>query len=115
MFSFDSEEKSKFKVNLENLKKYIKFYVKVLQNGSEVEKKILRSDLVYCSKDLMEGTGDYEEDGSKLETMICPDMESIKDQLKIKNKYSNKKDRISFSIQATICDSSQESYECATD
>ena len=38
-------------------------------------------------------------------------MEKLKNELKVKNQYSNKKDRVSFSIQAVLCD--QEDDDCA--
>ena len=41
---------------------------------------------------------------SVIENRLCPDMNLIKDDLVIKNGYSNKKERISFSIQAVLCD-----------
>jgi hypothetical protein len=40
----DQEDDAQF--NLSNLKKYVKFYVKILQKGTEVEKIILRSDMI---------------------------------------------------------------------
>jgi hypothetical protein len=40
----DDNEKSHF--NIENLNKYVKFYIKILRRGSEVENELHRSDLV---------------------------------------------------------------------
>ena len=42
---------------------------------------------------------------------LCPDMENIKNQLRVKNSYMNKEERISFSIEAVLCD--QEGDDCA--
>lgn len=37
---------------------------------------------------------------------ICPDMEHIKEFWKLKNGYSNQNERVSFNIQAAVCDNS---------
>tara|TARA_B110000285_G_C14934631_1_gene518970 strand:+ start:147 stop:434 length:288 start_codon:yes stop_codon:yes gene_type:complete len=44
----------------------------------------------------------------KINKRLCPDIEKLKDQLRVKNSYSNKEERISFSIQAVNCDNSTE-------
>lgn len=36
-------------------------------------------------------------------------MDKIKDELKVKNSYSNKEDRVSFSIQAVNCNIEEDS------
>ena len=40
-------------------------------------------------------------------------MQAIKEQLRVKNSYSNKEHRVSFSIQVVICDSSEPEDDCA--
>ena len=51
LFIFN-EDKTDYKFDLEKLKRYVKFYVKILQKGSEVENKILRSDMVPCTREM---------------------------------------------------------------
>ena len=104
---------SDYHFNLEELKRYVKFYVKILSRGSELPKQtILRSDMIACTKEMF---SDLDEDSQlpefKIQKRLCPDMEKIKDDLKVKNSYSNKKERVSFSIQAVLCD--QPNENCA--
>ena len=102
VYDFDSDNNYKF--NLEKLSKYIKFYIKILKKGSDVETStILRSDLVTCTEEMFSTLPEELKVKSVVESRLCPDMESIKDHLVIKNGYSNKKERISFSIQAVLC------------
>jgi hypothetical protein len=102
VYDFDSQNNYKF--NLEKLSKYIKFYIKILRKGSDVETStILRSNLVACTEEMFNALPDELKIKSVVESRLCPDMESIKDDFVIKNGYSNKKERISFSIQAVLC------------
>ena len=48
-----NEDYSDYHFNLDELKRYVKFYVKILSSGSELPKQtILRSDLVPCTKEM---------------------------------------------------------------
>lgn len=48
---YEFDEDNNYKYNLQNLKKYVKFYIKILRKGSEVEKQtIYRSDLITCTE-----------------------------------------------------------------
>ena len=42
----------------------------------------------------------------RLKRRLCVDEEKLKDQLFIKNSYSNNKERTSFSVVATVCKNS---------
>ena len=87
------------------LKKYAKFYIKILRKGSKVEKRtILRSDMVPCEKEMFKALGLEEISDEKIKRRICPDMNSIKNILRVKNSYTDKNERVSFSIQAVACD-----------
>ena len=50
---------------------------------------------------------------SNLEKRLCPDLDSIKDLLRVKNAYSNRDERVSFSIQAVVCNDATDST-CAS-
>ena len=45
-----------------------------------------------------------EAEKKQMEKRICVDTEEIKDYLKVRNSYSNKQDRGSFSITAVLCE-----------
>jgi hypothetical protein len=45
-----------------------------------------------------------EAEKKQMEKRLCVDMDQIKDYLKVRNPYSNKQDRGSFSISAVICE-----------
>ena len=48
-----------FHFDLDKLKRYVKFYIKILSKGSELEKKtILRSDMVPCTKEMFKDLDD---------------------------------------------------------
>ena len=48
-----NEDYSDYHFNLDELNRYVKFYVKILSSGSELPKQtILRSDLVPCTKEM---------------------------------------------------------------
>ena len=84
----------------EKIFKYAKFYVKILRKGKLVgDPTTLRSNMVLCTpemfKDLGEGDNNSEE---KLNMRLCPDMDTIKDVLRVKNSYTDKDERISFSL-----------------
>ena len=86
-----------------------------MKKGSDVETStILRSDLVTCTEEMFSTLPEELKVKSVVESRLCPDMESIKDQLVIKNGYSNKKERISFSIQAVLCNA-EAGETCAPD
>lgn len=100
---------------MQNLKKYLKFYIKILRKGTEVETQtIYRSGMIGCTEELFEALPKELKVKSVIESRLCPDMATIKDDLVLKNGYSNKEDRISFSIQAVLCDS-QAGETCASD
>ena len=108
VFDFN-EDGTDAQFNLENLKKYVKFHVRIKRSGADVEKLILRSDLVKCKREFFKGlTVDEHDDEYFLDYNIgrrlCPDMDMIKDYLQVKNTYNNKHEKISFSIQAVNCD-----------
>lgn len=48
---------------------------------------------------------------NKIRRRICPDMKTIQDIIRVKNSYTDKDERVSFSMQAVACDSALE--ECA--
>jgi hypothetical protein len=97
LFIFN-EDKTDYKFDLEKLKRYVKFYVKILQKGSEVENKILRSDMVPCTREMFKSLNQNDLSDYKISKRMCPDVEKLQDQLRVKNSYSNKDERISFSI-----------------
>ena len=47
----------------------------------------------------------------KINKRLCPDMVSLKDQLRVKNSYSDNNERISFSLQAVTCNNQTEDCE----
>ena len=100
-----NSESDDFHIDTENLKKYAKFYIKILRNGKKVEKQtILRSDMVQCDKEMFKALGEEEISDEILKRRLCPDMNSIQDILRVKNKYTDKDERVSFSMQAVSCD-----------
>ena len=46
-----NEDDTEYSFNIQNLNKYVKFYVKILTKGTSVEQSILRSDLVQCKRE----------------------------------------------------------------
>ena len=88
---YDFDEDNNYKFNMENLAKYLKFYIKILRKGSEVEKQtIYRSDLVSCTEEQFSALPEELKVKSVIENRLCPDMNLIKDDFVVKNGYSNK-------------------------
>lgn len=52
---FDDKDIRLPSVNIENLNKYLKFYVKYYKTGSNVENRIFRSNLVNCKSEMFKG------------------------------------------------------------
>ena len=110
VFDFELQgelEQPQFKFDI--LKKYLKFYVKILTRGRNIESKILRSDMVQCTEEMFSTLPNDIKDLNQLTRRLCPDMDNIKDDLKVKGLYSDPNERISFSIQAVLCDSTLDS------
>ena len=57
--------------------------------------------MVECNAQLF---ADAEIDPSRIKNRLCPDFESLRDILQVKNSYQNKNERVSFSIEAVLCD-----------
>ena len=51
LFIFN-EDKTDYTFDLEKLNTYVKFYIKIVHQGSKVENKILRSDMVPCTREM---------------------------------------------------------------
>lgn len=66
--------------------------------------------MVPCEEKMFEILGN--DKISNIERRLCPDMETIKDVLRVKNSYIDKNERVSFSIQAVACDPNLET--CAS-
>jgi hypothetical protein len=66
--------------------------------------------MVQCDKEMFKALGE-EVSQDILNKRLCPDMNTIKDILRVKNSYTDKDERVSFSMQAVACDSDTE--ECA--
>ena len=66
--------------------------------------------MVPCEEKMFEVLGD--DKISNIKRRLCPDMETIKDVLRVKNSYTDKNERVSFSIQAVACDPNVET--CAS-
>ena len=49
---FDFFENGSKSINIEELSKYLKFVVKIIEDGAEVEKQILRFDMVPCKEEM---------------------------------------------------------------
>ena len=49
---FDFYEDGSKSINMEELSKYLKFVVKIIEDGDEVDKKILRFDMVPCKEEM---------------------------------------------------------------
>ena len=106
------QESDDFHIDTQKLKKYVKFYIKIQRKGKKVGKKtIIRSDMVLCEKEMFEALGLEYVPEDKTKRRICPDMNSIKDILRVKNSYTDKDERVSFSMQAVACDRANE--DCA--
>ena len=98
-------ESDDFQIDTESLKKYAKFYIKILRKGKKVEKQtILRSDMVQCDTEMFKALGEEEISDDILKRRLCPDMKSIKEILRVKNSYTDKDERVSFSMQVVSCD-----------
>jgi hypothetical protein len=54
--------------------------------------------MVFCTEEMFKSVETDENENLKITKRLCPDMSLIKDHLKVKNTYSDKKDRESFSI-----------------
>ena len=67
--------------------------------------------MVQCDKEMFKALGEEVISDETLKRRLCPDMNSIKDFLRVKNSYNDKDERVSFSMQAVSCDSDVE--ECA--
>ena len=93
-----NEDRSDYHLDFEALKQYVKFYIKIYYHGSEVEEKILRSEMVPCTREMFKSLNENALSDYKIEKRLCPDMDKIKKELRVKNSYSNKEERISFSI-----------------
>ena len=96
------------KIIPEKIFKYAKFNVNILRRGKLVGDPILlRSNLVLCTPEIFEAYGEGDKlSEAELNMRLCPDMDTIKDLLRVKNSYSDKNERVSFSIQAVACDQS---------
>ena len=46
---------------------------------------------------------DDSKDINSINARLCPDMDLVKDTLRLKNSYTNKEERVSFSIQTVLC------------
>ena len=101
----------------ENLFKYAKFYVKILRKGKLVgDPTILRSNMVLCTPEMFEALGEGDNlSVEKLNKRLCPDMDTIKEVLRVKNSYSDKDERVSFSLQAVACDQSLDTCASTAD
>ena len=89
IFKFN-EDFTDYQFNIEKLKKYVKFYVKILKKGSLLEKQtILRSDMVQCTQEMFEKLGGSLISKFKTEKRLCPDMKNINEYLRVKNAYTN--------------------------
>ena len=61
--------------------------------------------MVLCTPEMFEIMGEGEKySEADLKTRLCPDIDTIEDVLRVKNSYSDKNERVSFSIQAVVCD-----------
>ena len=57
-----------------------------------------------CDKEMYKSLGEDIISEDKINMRICPDLETIKEVLRVKNSYTDKNERVSFSIQAVACD-----------
>ena len=54
-----NEDLSDYNFDVDELKRYVKFYVKIYQEGSQVGKDyVLRSDLVQCTREMFKALDD---------------------------------------------------------
>ena len=89
IFEFDAA--NNYKYNLANLAKYLKFYVKILKKGTAIgTEKIYRSNMILCTEQQYSALTDEVKSKADAENRLCPDMSQIKDDLILKNGYSNK-------------------------
>ena len=70
--------------------------------------------MVLCIPEMFKALGEGDElSEADLNMRLCPDMDTIKDLLRVKNSYSDKNERVSFSIQAVACDQNEDE-NCAS-
>lgn len=92
-------------INLEKLKKYIIFQIKVRkrEDGREV---IYKAPMIPCTVEMF-AKNNYEFDDKAQEWIskrLCPDIEAMKDYWILRNGYTNGTDRSSFNVQVVLCD-----------
>ena len=46
----------------------------------------------------------HEQERQSFQKRLCPDMDTFSNKLRVKNSYSNQKDRVSFVVHAEVCD-----------
>lgn len=74
--------------------------------NKEDRTSVISDKLVFCTREMFENNGiDSITDDTAVtyEKRLCPDTNTIKEFWKVKNGYSNNIDRVSFNIQASIC------------
>lgn len=70
-----NENLTDYNFDLDELKRYVKFYVKIHQEGSQVGKDlVLRSDLVQCTNDMFKALDDTQISGYQIKKRLCPDI-----------------------------------------
>ena len=105
IFDYDEEifkmtnQRPKLTVNVEKLNKYIKFVLKI-RVREEGKTHIYRSLMTRCTPEMYEQRNYNQNETStfRFDRRLCPEVDAIKDFWKLKNGYSNEKERISFNI-----------------
>ena len=87
------------------MNKYLRFVVRIMEDGSEIKNQRIRYDMVPCdpkwfgSNDTLIGDDHMVRMGMQL----CPDMDVMKDVLKVENLFMNNRNRKYFALSAELC------------
>lgn len=104
VLNFDQDDIRHPSLNLDKLSKYLKFYVKFYQAGTEIENKVFRSSMVHCKKEMFKNYEPEEAELVVMEKRLCFDMDDMKDYISVKHPYIDKRDRYSYAIQGVVCE-----------
>ena len=91
--------------NLTQLNKYITFNVLIRHRHLQGD-KFIRGSFKKCSVQqfIDNGYTPSKDEESIIKERLCPDMEHLGDFYKIKNGYTNRTERVSFSLEIHQCD-----------
>ena len=92
-------------VDLNKLSKYVRFSLNVRTLIQGEKSTIFKGSLRKCRIDDFESRSYKVDEITKqsIHLRLCPDMEQLSDIMRVKNKYDNKQDRVSFEIMVSRC------------